>query len=214
MPGKNLRDLGGKPLLAWSVAAAKASRYLDRTILSTDDEAIMAAGRAAGCEVPFRRPAALATDEAGSIEVVIHALDAVGQGYDIVVLLQPTSPLRAAADIDSCLDRMIAAGAPCSVSVSPAAHPPYWFFRLDGSGRLIRLIESPAGAKRRQDLPETVMVNGAVYAADIAWLRRVRDFVTPETVAYVMPAERSVDIDTPLDLALARAILAGQAALN
>jgi N-acylneuraminate cytidylyltransferase len=214
MPGKNLRDLGGKPLLAWSVAAAKASRYLDRTILSTDDEAIMAAGRAAGCEVPFRRPAALATDEAGSIEVVIHALDAVGQGYDIVVLLQPTSPLRAAADIDSCLDRMIAADAPCSVSVSPAAHPPYWFFRLDGSGRLIRLIESPAGVKRRQDLPETVMVNGAVYAADIAWLRRVRDFVTPETVAYVMPAERSVDIDTPLDLALARAILAGQAALN
>ena len=112
IPGKNLKALSGKPLLAYTVAAAAASATLDRVILSTEDEAIAAAGRALGCDVPFMRPASLAADETPHLPVIQHAVRwlAEQQDYhpDAVMILQPTSPLRATADIDSCV-RMLAA---------------------------------------------------------------------------------------------------------
>lgn len=198
LPGKNIRAAAGRPLLAWSVEAARGSRSVDRLALSSDDEAIMAAARVCGCEVPFVRPATLASDTATTIDVVMHALDAL-PGYDVIVLLQPTSPLRNAADIDAACDRLASSGAPACVSVTPVDQSPYWMYRLADNQGLVPVIEAPPGLDRRQDLPVVYTLNGAVYVADIAWLRQSRTFVTRETVAHVMPAERSIDIDTIAD---------------
>ena len=194
LPGKNIRLVGARPLLAWTIDAARAARTVDRVVLSSDDDAIMDAAQAYGCDVPFRRPAELATDTAASIDVVLHALDLL-PGYDVVVLLQPTSPLRSAVDIDAACARLHE-GAPSCVSVCAVQQSPYWMYRLDEQHALAPLLATPPGITRRQDLPPVYMLNGAVYAARVDWLRRTRGFVTRETVAHVMPAERSIDIDT------------------
>ena len=198
LPGKNILPVGGRPLLAWSVDAARAARSVDRVVLSSDDDAIMAAARACGCEVPFVRPAALASDAATTIDVVMHALDAL-PGYDLIVLLQPTSPLRTAADIDAACERLASSGAPACVSVSLVDQSPYWMYRLGDNQSLVPVVEAPPGVTRRQDLPAVYALNGAVYVADTAWLRQARTFITRATVAHVMPAERSIDIDTIAD---------------
>lgn len=198
LPGKNILPVAGRPLLAWSVDAAREARSIDRVVLSSDDDAIMAAARAYGCEVPFVRPAALASDTATTIDVVMHALDAL-PGYDLIVLLQPTSPLRTAADIDAACERLASSGAPACVSVSPVDQSPYWMYRLGDNQGLVPVVETPPGVTRRQDLPAVYALNGAVYVADTTWLRQSRTFVTRETVAHVMSAERSIDIDTIAD---------------
>ena len=198
LPGKNILPVAGRPLLAWSVDAARAAHCVDRVVLSSDDDAIMAAARACGCEVPFVRPAALASDAATTIDVVMHALDAL-PGYDLIVLLQPTSPLRTAADIDAACERLASSGAPACVSVSLVDQSPYWMYRLGDNQSLVPVVEAPPGVTRRQDLPAVYALNGAVYVADTAWLRQSRTFITRETVAHVMPAERSIDIDTIAD---------------
>lgn len=198
-PGKNTRMVGGKPLIAWTIESGLACRTLDRLILSSDDDAIMKVARDRGCEVPFKREARLATDEASSMDVVFDALDRC-PGYDWVVLLQPTSPLRRAEDIEAAIERCVAFGAPACVSVCAAAQSPYWMYTLQRGDRLSPLLPS-SDAIRRQDLPPVYFLNGAVYAADTTWLATSRNFVTSETVAYEMPIERSLDIDTEADLA-------------
>lgn len=197
LPGKNLLSAGGRPLIAWTAIAALGARAIDRVVVSSDDDAILAAGRAAGCEV-LRRPAELATDTAATIDVVVHALDALA-GHDVVVLLQPTSPLRGAADIDAACARFAESGAPACVSVSLAEQSPYWMYRLGAGDRLAPIVDLPAEATRRQDLPAVYALNGAIYVADVTWLRASRAFVGTDTVAYVMPPSRSIDIDTAAD---------------
>lgn len=206
LPGKNILPVGGRPLIGWTIAAARGSRHVDRVLLSSDDDAIIAAARACGCDVPFRRPAELSTDTAPMIDVVLHAIDAVPD-YEIVVLLQPTSPLRTAADIDAACELLERNGAPACVSVSPVEQSPYWMYRLTDAGRMAPLLEAPQ-VTRRQDLPEVYTLNGAVYVADASWLRQHRTFVTADTVAHVMPPERSIDIDTAADLEAFQRILA------
>jgi len=198
LPGKNILPVNGRPLMTWSIEAARGARYVDRVVLSSEDDAIIALARARGCEVPFRRPEALATDTAAMIDVVLHALDVLPE-HDVVVLLQPTSPLRNASDIDAACERFASSGAPSCVSVCPAAQSPYWMFRLGTNDTLSPIIETPVGISRRQDLPLVYVLNGAIYVADVAWLRQSRTFLTRETVAYVMPIDRSLDIDTVLD---------------
>jgi CMP-N,N'-diacetyllegionaminic acid synthase len=198
LPGKNILPAGGKPLLAWTIEAAHESRCIDRLVLSSDDDAIMEAARRFGCEVPFRRPAALATDGASSIDVVLDALDRL-PAHDITMLLQPTSPLRTAQDIDAACARLVDSGAPSCVSVQIVGQSPYWMFRLGQDMLIEPLLDLPAGITRRQDLPPVVSLNGAVYAARTNILRTLRSFVPPGAVAYIMPAERSLDIDDAHD---------------
>jgi CMP-N,N'-diacetyllegionaminic acid synthase len=204
LPGKNIALLEGRPLIYYTIAAAQASQYIDRLVLSSDDDAIIATAQELGCDAPFRRPAALATDTAPAIDVVLHALDEL-PGFDIVVLLQPTSPLRMAADIDDALARMQHTRAPACVSVCPVVESPFWMYRIGEDERLEPLIE--VSTARRQDLPPVWILNGAVYAADTAWLRQHRSFLSPFTVAHPMPRERSLDIDTGADFEAARAAL-------
>ena len=199
VPRKNVREVGGKPLLAYTVDAALASSLIDRLIVSSDDAEILAAAHGSGAET-LVRPAPLASDEAATLDVVLHALDAV-PSFDIVVVLQPTSPLRTTSDIDGAVRACIDAGAPACVSVCAVSESPYWMFTVGSDRRLRPLLDTPGRASRRQDLPDVLRLNGAVYVARTAWLRRTRAFVTPETIGYEMPESRSLDIDTEIDLA-------------
>jgi CMP-N,N'-diacetyllegionaminic acid synthase len=199
LPGKNILPVQGRPLIAWTVQAARDSRYIDRVIVSSDDDVIIAAAVAAGCDAPFRRTAALATDEASSADVVLDALQRI-PGHDIVVLLQPTSPLREARDIDGALELLLASSAPACASVRPAEDHPYWTFRLEDD-RLRRYAGDAARLPlRRQDLPPAWCLNGAVYAARTAWFASEHTFLSDRTVGFQMPAERSLDIDTAVDM--------------
>jgi N-acylneuraminate cytidylyltransferase len=208
LPGKNTMPLGGRPLIQWTIEAARGSRFVDRVVLSSDDETIIGIAARCGCEVPFRRPAALASDTAAMIDVALHALEAV-PGHGVLVLLQPTSPLRTSADIDAACELFAGSGAPSCVSVSPAEQSPYWMYGLGVRGELLPILEPPEGVARRQDLPPVYVLNGAIYVADVAALKRSRSFVTRGTVGYTMPAERSIDIDTAADFEAARAGMEG-----
>lgn len=198
VPRKNIRAVAGKPLIAWTIEEAKKSKYIDRLILSSDDAEIIEVAKRWGCEVPFVRPAELAQDETPGIAPVLHALDVLPD-FELVVLLQITSPLRSAADIDGCIEQCIASNANACVTVSEAEQSPYWMYTLGEGGAMQALIPDQSFA-RRQDLPKAYLLNGAVYAAKSAWLRQHKTFVGAETLGFVMPQERSLDIDTELDL--------------
>lgn len=198
---KNLRLAGGKPLLVWTIEQALKSGYLDRLVLSSDDEEIIAVGRANGCEVPFVRPPDLADDDAPAIFVALHALDTLGEEYDYLVLLQPTSPLRTAEDIDAAIRCCIEQKAHSCASVVEAEEIPGWMYVTGQNGELVPLLGAGHGfPTRRQDSPPVYVLNGAVYVAQTAWLRSGHTFVGPGTVPFVMPRSRSLDIDTEEDL--------------
>lgn len=198
LPRKNVLLAGGKPLVAWTVEAALSAESVDRVVLSSDDDEIMAAARVAGCEVPFRRPTELANDEASSMDVVLHALHKL-PGYDYLVLLQPTSPLRTSSDIDAAFRNMRIHDAPACVSVTEVDHSPYWMYRLSDDQRMHNILSPIPNMSRRQDLPPVYVLNGAIYIAKIEWLMRTRSFIGEETIAYKMSKHASLDIDDIYD---------------
>ncbi len=206
IPRKNVKDLGGKPLIAWTIEAALNADVFDRIIVSTDDEEIAAVAKKWGAEVPFMRPANLATDTASGLAPVLHALDTL-PGYDYVMLLQPTSPLRSVEDIRNSLKFFSAHGGKCCVSVSEAASHPTHCFTLGTDEALVPVMPALKADTRRQDLPKVYCLNGAIYIADTSWLVESKKFLTPITKAYEMPAERSIDIDTDLDFKIAEFLL-------
>src|SRR5687768_2078485 len=171
-PGKNLALLGGIPLVG---RAARAGRQVaaafpgSRVVCSTDDPEIGAAARAWGAETPFVRPAELATDDAGTNDVIVHALDALKESFDAVVILQPTSPLTDASDIRGAVALFGAAGAPV-VSMCRAEHPVEWYHRMDAAGRLAPILPATGGGLRAVTGP-SYRPNGAVYVASPAQVR-------------------------------------------
>jgi CMP-N,N'-diacetyllegionaminic acid synthase len=205
IPRKNIRLLAGKPLVAWSIQAALACPEIERVVVSTDDAEIAEISRRWGAEVPFMRPAELAQDDSPSMDTVLHALRQLPQ-FEAVVLLQPTSPLRTKADIQGCLAMAATEQARCVVSISEPASSPYWMFTLEPNGSLSKLISAPE-VTRRQDLSPAYAINGALYYAQTEWLRANKNFLTAETLGYVMPPEKSLDIDTPLDWKIAELLL-------
>ncbi|HXO66312.1 MAG TPA: acylneuraminate cytidylyltransferase family protein [Steroidobacteraceae bacterium] len=207
VPAKNIRTLAGEPLLFWTIQAARESRRIDRLILSSDDARIIRVARELGCEAPFVRPAELARDETPGVLPVLDALERVA-GYDVVVLLQPTSPLRSASDIDACVGLVVSSDAPACVSVTAVQEHPLWMYWLQPGGQLQRVLPAdPARETRRQDLPPVYRPNGAVYVARVPWLQETRAFLAGGTLGYVMPAERSLDIDTESDFVHAESAL-------
>jgi len=210
LPNKNIRMLGPRPLIAWSIEAAQGSQYIDRLITSTDDRKIMTVAQEWGCEVPFLRPPHLANDTARTEDSLLHALDSLEMKYDILVLLQPTSPLRSTADIDGSIDLCQKRNAPSCVSVCKTEKSPYWMYSQEDNGRLHKLIETTKPSHRRQDLPSTVALNGAVYVVDVPWFYQHEKLINDETVGYEMPRERSPDIDTELDMLFVETILANR----
>jgi N-acylneuraminate cytidylyltransferase len=199
IPRKNIRPLAGKPLIAWTIAEAKHSRYIDRLIVSSEDDEIIRVAEEWGCEAPFKRPTELAQDDTPGIGPILHALKNFHEQYDYVLMLQPTSPLRTVADIDGCIRRCIETNAVACVSVTDAQTSPYWMFTVSGEGTLKPLFSDFKRYPRRQDLPKVYELNGAVYIAERQWLIRTESFLGDETLAYVMDPTHSVDIDAEAD---------------
>jgi N-acylneuraminate cytidylyltransferase len=198
LPRKNILPAGGKPLIAWTINAAHGANCVTRLILSSEDVEIADTARRYGCDVPFLRPHVLAEDTTTSMAVVLHAIAEL-PGYDYVALLQPTSPLRTANDIDAAFALLTEAKAPACVSLSPVVESPYWMYHLANENRLKPILAETGVASRRQDLPAVYSLNGAIYIAKIDWLLRTKSFLSDETVGFVMPLSRSLDIDTEQD---------------
>lgn len=198
VPRKNIKPLCGKPLIGWSIDAAKKSAFVERVVVSTEDEEIAAIATHLGADVPFMRPAAFSADDTPSIDTVMHALGQLPE-FDWVLLLQPTSPLRTTEDIDGIVRFCIEHEAPSAVSVCEVDKHPYYMYQRDESERLQPLIPQKPDISRRQELPQTYALNGALYLARVDWLMEQQSFVGSETLGYVMSPESSADIDTPLD---------------
>lgn len=208
VPRKNIRPLGGKPLLAWTLEAAKGARRLTRCVVSTEDEEIALVARAHGGDAPFLRPAELATDAAKTLPVLVHALEAVekadGKRYDWVLTLQPTSPFRTSADIDAILDLAERENPKSAVSVVDASdRHPFKCRKADGK-RLVDLFpgHAPAEGSPRQALPQVYRTNGALFLTRRDVLL-AGSLYGGDTAYYVMPPERSLDIDSELDFEFA-----------
>ncbi|MCS7166160.1 MAG: acylneuraminate cytidylyltransferase family protein [Gemmatales bacterium] len=210
IPRKNLALLQGKPLIAWTIEAARAVPELDTIVVSTDDEEIAAVASHWGAWVPFRRPAKLAQADSSMIDVVLHALEWLAEHHnyrpDLVLLLQPTSPFRTVQDILNALELMRRVDAPAVVSVTPCQPHPFLTFKIDRQGHLEQLWQENISNVRRQDLPPVYQLNGAIYLIKTPILLQQRSFVPRGTYALVMPRERSLDIDEPFDLILAQVI--------
>lgn len=211
IPGKNTVPLAGKPLIAWTIEAATAARSVSRVVVSTDSEEIARVSRKWGAEVPFLRPPELARDDSPHVPVVIHAVQWMehheGLKPDYVLLLQPTSPLRTAEDVDSVCALAAEKDADSVVSVCEASQHPYLMKRVLADGRMENFIPVPEGYLRRQDLPPAYLLNGSIYLVKRNILLSKQTFYTDRTFAFVMPIERSLDIDAPADLQQAEAIL-------
>lgn len=211
LPGKNLRPLGGVPLIAWTIAAARRAKTLTACWVSTEDEAIAAAARKHGGEVPFLRPAELATDAASIVDVLRHAAlhyeTARGARPDVIVLLQPTTPLRGPDPIDAAVRAILEGGADSSQTVAlDAAHPLHKFRLKDG--RLSMVFPEAEKASRRQDSPAVYRPNGGAYAARAGLVMDEGVLRGKDHRGVVMDFESSVDIDTLWDFRLAEAIVA------
>jgi N,N'-diacetyllegionaminate synthase len=209
VPEKNVKTVGGIPLVGRAARVAReACRRVGgkgRVICSTDGSEIAEAARHWGAEVPFLRPASLASDSARTIDVVFHALDCLGEDFDTVVLIQPTSPLVEGRDVVGALEAYRRTGSPV-VSVCENEHPVEWFFRMDDSGKLMPILASEA-THQRQGFSSSYRLNGGVYVAPVSVLRDRESFLTAETRGFVMPADRSVDVDTEFDLLRAESII-------
>ena len=215
LPLKNIRPLQGKPLLAWPVEAARASRHVDRVVISTDDAEFAALAVAAGAEAPFLRPAELANDTAPSIDFILHALDtleAAGDRYDYLVLLEPTSPLTEAEDIDAALETLAAqraaADAIVGVTALVSTHPAF-AVRLDASG-LMQPYAAPSFGHlpRRQDTEPLYSLDGSLYVSSVEAIRRERSFCHARTLPHVTPRWKSFEVDDFVDFICIEAILA------
>ena len=211
LPRKNLAPLARKPLIAHTIEAALGAKRLDRVIVSTDDQEIADVACHWGVEAPFLRPAELARDDTPHFPVLRHALVWLEghEGYvpDYVMLLQPTSPLRSSEDIDKAVAIATERDADSVVSVYMPKQHPYWMKRLTPDGRVLDYLPQEGEFSQRHSLPPVYMPNGAIYLAKPALVLEKDSLYSDETYAYIMPPERSLDIDTALDMRIAELIL-------
>jgi CMP-N-acetylneuraminic acid synthetase len=211
IPRKNIRFLGGKPLVAWTIEAARASRRLSRVVLTTEDEEIARVGREWGVEVPFLRPKELAEDDTPTLPVVLHALrecEKTDGEYDAVCLLQPTAPFRKGEWIDACIDLLEESGADAVVTVCriPEEYHPRWALEK-GSGGWLRFVGGQGVPPRRQELPAAYHREGSVYVSRRRVL--VEGSLYGERLAgYEVSGEETVNLDTEADWRRAEGMIA------
>jgi N-acylneuraminate cytidylyltransferase/CMP-N,N'-diacetyllegionaminic acid synthase len=212
LPGKNIRELCGKPLIAWSIEQGRACEYIDLVLVSTDSEEIANIAEQYGASVPFRRPAALAADTASTPDVLLHAIDylaSIGESFDYLVLLEPTSPLRTVADITGALEELSKsryAESIVGVAKAEASHPSFLFRLHDG------LLNPMSGAQptglRRQDLKEDFYyLEGSVYVSSVESFRAHKTFYHEATAAWVVDRYKALEIDELSDFLTAEALM-------
>lgn len=213
IPGKNIRPFCGRPLIAWTIREARLSRYIDTVAVSTDSRAIADIARRSGAEVPFLRPERLATDTASGIDAVMHAMNwftSHDRAHDVIIVLQPTSPLRLACDIDGAIRSLLSRRSGSIISVTELDHSLALANTLPKNGSMERFISVREASRNRGKLPVYYMINGAVYAAYACHLEKSESFFGKGSRAYIMPRERSVDIDTQADFNYAEYIKRGR----
>jgi len=208
MKNKNIKDLAGKPLLGYTIEAALKSKFIDNIIVSTDSPKIHDVALKYGAKVPFLRPAELATDTTKTINVLIHTVAELkrrGDNYEILVLLQATSPLRNNLDIDYALELFVKKGYRSLASVHEVENYPILIRSLDENNEITPIFNERSD-QRRQDVDKYFYVNGAIYINKISELSNETSLNNNE-IGYVMPKERSIDIDEEMDLAVAEVLL-------
>lgn len=209
IPGKNIKPLAGKPLIEYTIDVARALANDEDICVTTDDKAIIETVERTGLKVPFVRPAELSTDQSGTYEVLLHALDfyeSKGVHYDTMVLLQPTSPFRTVDDVKACLE-LYSDDIDMVVSVKQAATNPYYnAFEIDDNG-FLHISKGEGNYTRRQDAPKVWEYNGAVYVINTESLRKMPLGKFTRRRMYEMSAERSIDLDTPTDWLIAETLL-------
>lgn len=212
IPGKNIKPLAGKPLIEYSIDVARALANDEDICVTTDDNAIIETVERTGLKLPFVRPAELSTDQSGTYEVLLHALDfyeSKGVHYDTIVLLQPTSPFRTVDDVKACLE-LYSDDIDMVVSVKQAATNPYYnAFEIDDNG-FLHISKGEGNYTRRQDAPKVWEYNGAVYVINVESLRKMPLGKFTRRRMYEMSAERSIDLDTPTDWLIAETIITKQ----
>jgi len=213
IPRKNIRPLAGKPLIGWTIESALNSKVCEPLLVSTDDPEIAAVARQFGADTPFLRPPSLSSDTATSLSVVEHAIDWLNEtgleSFSHVLLLQPTSPFRTAEDIQNAVTIAKKTGAAVVSVCEPQQHP-YLFKIIREDGTLDNLMPESAQCSRRQDYPPVYALNGAIYIISMDCLIKEKTFTPEKTVPYIMPPERSLDIDTPWDFFLAEQTMQGR----
>lgn len=211
IPGKNIKLLAGKPLIAWTIEVALQCTELSRLIVSTDDETIAGVARQWGAEVPFIRPPELAQDSSSHISVVLHTIhwlkEKEGFCPEYIMLLQPTSPFRTVEDMTNAIQLAKDKAAIAVIGVCEAAKHPYKTYKIIANGALECFIPSNIGYKYRQALPKVYEENGAIYLNKCTSLLKDQTFFPEGAIAYVMPQERSHDVDTPWDFRIADLVL-------
>lgn len=208
IPEKNIKLLNGKPLIFYTIKEALKSKFLDEVVVSTEDKKIAKIAKNYGAKV-IKRPRELARDTTPTIDVILHVLDVLeGKNYkpDIVVLLQPTSPLRKADHIDSAIDLFLRKNCDFLVSVCQTKKPPHWWFKIERD-YMKPILSYKGPTKRRQDLPKTYIPNGAIYISTPEKLRKSSNYFNGRTVPYIMSLEESIDIDDELDFLLAEILM-------
>ena len=214
LPEKNIKPLLCKPLIAWTIEQALASKYLDRVVVSTDDKGIAEISKKYGAEVPFMRPKELARDDSTTSDVILHVLkwfEDAGEKYDYLALLEPTSPLREKNDIDKCIELLIdseVAKSIISVSKLESAHPEFNVI-IDKKSGFIEKVDGTTEFQvlRRQDLPDIYFFDGTIYISEVKAFFKNQTFYHNRTLAYIVPRWKSIEVDEIFDLICVEAII-------
>jgi CMP-N-acetylneuraminic acid synthetase len=206
LPNKNILNLNGKPLIAYSIEAALQSKYINNVVVSSDSDSILNIAKSFKAQT-IKRPDYLATDSAKSFDAIKHTIENMPQ-YDYIVLLQPTSPLRDANNIDQAINLLEQKNADAIISVSAMEHSPLWANTLDDNLSMKNFLKDEVLNKRSQDLETYYRLNGAIYITKTDKLLKEETFFLKDNIfAYIMNRENSIDIDEDIDFQLAKIIL-------
>ena len=205
LKGKNIKPLSNKPLIAWTIEAALQAESIDRTIVDTDCKKIADIAVNYGAEVPFLRPAKLATDSASTSEVMLHLIDKMGFESEIIVLLQPTSPLRTHLHIDEAYEIFQRGDSETLISITPLDKSPLWSFWIDD--HRLRSVFEDQSSLRRQDLRQAYAPNGAIYIFNVDSFKINKKFILHDSMFYLMKKNESIDIDDLFDFKMAEILM-------
>lgn len=211
LPRKNVLPLGGKPLIQWTIEAALSSSYIDDVFVSTDCSEIAKTAENCGLKIPYLRSALLSNDTASSVDVVLDVIKyyhSKNVNYDLVMVLQPTSPLRTLQDIDSAIEMLESKSATGVISVTECDHSPLWCNTLPEDNSFDGFISKELSTKRSQDLPTYYRLNGAIYLTECSHVKKHKTLFPKKNVyAFVMDKKHSIDIDDEMDFKIAETLI-------
>jgi len=211
LPGKNIKELCGKPLIAWSIEAGLKSKYIDELVVSTDSNEIAEIAKKYGAKMPFIRPEHLANDTATSFSVIQHCIDyyaSLKYFFNYVVLLEPTSPLREASDIDAAFLQLVKSKYRAIVGVARAeSQNPAFLLRLDKDKKLSGYLDNELIIKRRQEIEDIYYLEGTIYVSETKYLIMEESFYGNETIGYVVPKYKALEIDDIYDFVMVESIM-------